>query len=212
MTLQETPATLGPAFADSIRATLSEIYGRPEFDWEAPPDVFGWLWRLFAAVIAWLRGLEAAHPIAYWLLVGGLAALLLLILAHLSSIVLRVLRYKESSGVEPTSGPKEPRNIRWHLDRVAQLKRAGRYGEALAQRFVAMLLELEQRRALDFHPSKTPAEYRSEVHLDSAGKSVFADLVTKLYRHLFGGAPCGAEDLEVFERAAREVGEHVASN
>lgn len=212
MTPQEAPALLDPALADSIRATLSEIYVRPEFDWETPPDLFGWLSQLIASVNSWLQALEVEHPVAYWLLVAGLAGLLLLILAHLSTTVVRVLRYKERPEAESALRVTAQRDVRWHLDRVAQLKLEGRYGEALAHRFVAVLLELERRKALEFHPSKTPAEYRSEVQLDPAGQSVFADLVTKLYRHLFGGAPCGPEDLEVFERAARAIGGHVAAN
>jgi len=88
--------------------------------------------------------------------------------------------------------------------------RAGRYAEALAHRFVALVLDLERRRALAFHPSKTPAEYVGEARLDAAGRASLAELVARLYRHLFGGVPCDAGGYREFGAAADEVGRHVA--
>src|SRR5947208_14696553 len=94
--------------------------------------------------------------------------------------------------------------------RAEELARAGRYAEALAHRFVALVLDLERRRALAFHPSKTPAEYVGEARLDAAGRASLAGLVGRLYRHLFGGVPCDEGGYREFGAAADELGRHVA--
>src|SRR5439155_16915477 len=89
--------------------------------------------------------------------------------------------------------------------------RAGRYAEALAHRFVSLILELERRHALTFHPSKTPAEYVREARLDESGRASLADLVARLYRHLFGAVPCDANVYREFGVAAETVFRHVAT-
>src|SRR2546430_12087790 len=100
---------------------------------------------------------------------------------------------------------------RAHRERADELARAGRYVEALAHRFVALLLELERRRALTVHPSKTPAEYVREARLDESGRASFADLVARLYRHVFGAVPCDAATYQDFGAAADAVFRHVAA-
>src|SRR2546422_6493963 len=44
----------------------------------------------------------------------------------------------------------------------------------------ALVLELERRRALAFHPSKTPAEYVGEARLDAAGRASLDRKSTRL--------------------------------
>src|SRR5256885_12642445 len=100
---------------------------------------------------------------------------------------------------------------RAHRERADELARAGRYVEALAHRFVALLLELERRRALTVHPSKTPAEYVREARLDESGRASFADLVARLYRHVFGAVPCDAATYQAFGAAADAAFRHVAA-
>ena len=98
-----------------------------------------------------------------------------------------------------------------HLALAEDLARARRYAEALAHRFMAVLLELDRRKALRFHASKTPAEYIGEVKLDDSGRASFASLVAALYRHLFGAVPCDAVEYAAFGAAAQELarGPHV---
>jgi hypothetical protein len=73
------------------------------------------------------------------------------------------------------------------------------------------LLELDRRKALRFHVSKTPAEYIGEVHLDDSGRASFTTLVAALYRHLFGAVPCDETEYAAFGAAAQELarGPHV---
>src|SRR6266566_541580 len=58
-------------------------------------------------------------------------------------------------------------------------RRAGRYVEALAHRFLAVVLELDRLKALRFHVSKTPAEYVGEARLTDAGRASLAGLVAQ---------------------------------
>jgi hypothetical protein len=97
-----------------------------------------------------------------------------------------------------------------HGQRAAELARAGRYAEALAHEFVALVLELERLQAVTFHPSKTPAEYVAEARLDPSGRASLADLVARLYRHLFGAEPCAEREYREFAAAAALVFQHVA--
>ena len=68
-----------------------------------------------------------------------------------------------------------------------------------------MLLDLDRARALVFHPSKTPAEYIGEARLDPGGRAAFAELVARLYRHVFGAVPVEPRDFDEFGAAARGV-------
>ena len=70
---------------------------------------------------------------------------------------------------------------------------------------------MEKRKALTFDPAKTPREYAAEARLNDEGLSVLNRLVATLYRHLFGGDPCTAEDLDRFDVDAGELGGWVAA-
>jgi hypothetical protein len=96
-----------------------------------------------------------------------------------------------------------------HLVLAEQLARAGRYAEALAHRFLAVVLDLDRAEALRFHASKTPAEYVGEARLDETGRATFATLVARLYRHLFGAQPCDEMDYRDFGDAADRLRAHV---
>jgi len=102
-------------------------------------------------------------------------------------------------------------DARAHLALAEELASAGRYAEALAHCFVAAVLELDKRKALRFHPSKTPAEYVAEARLDTKGRAALAGLVAQLYRHLFGAIPCDEYEYRSFGETAQELarGPHV---
>lgn len=196
--------------ADSLRAVLRAVFAGRAYEWR-PRRTWTWLVDLFRRVGDWLDALHIAHPVVYYALLGVMTAVLLAIVAHFSYLVWRSLRPSlPAPGVAASAAPN--RDARWHLAEARRLGTAGRYAEALAHRFVALVLELDERRAVRFHPAKTPAEYVQEARLDDAGRSELALLVTRLYRHLFGGAPCGPDDWGFFDRTASAVvANHVAA-
>lgn len=188
------------------------MFARSEYHWVERPHPLLGLLNLWHRLVNWLDGLEQAHPLAFWVLLGGLTAVLLALLAHVGYVVWRIARPTAQTGDAGagTGGAGAGlEDAQAHLARAEALARAGRYAEALAQRFLAAVLQLEEARAVAFHPSKTPAEYVSEVRLDDAGRATFTSLVAQLYRHLFGAVPCDEVEYREFGAAAERVTRHV---
>ena len=197
---------------DSLRAALRDVFARPEYRWSERPDPWGWIVGVWYRLLDWLDTVQRGHPAGFKVLLAVLALVLVGLLAHMGYVVWRITRptARTPAGGAEGIGGRELADARAHRARAEELARAGRYAEALAYRFVALVLELERRRALAFHPSKTPAEYVGEARLDAAGRASLAELVARLYRHLFGGVPCDAGGYREFGAAADEVGRHVA--
>jgi hypothetical protein len=133
----------------------------------------------------------------------ALAVVVLVLLAHLAyvlwSITRPTARTARSLDVPAATSLDTPEARR---ARAAALARTGRFTEALSQRFVAVVLELDRSRVLTFRESKTPAEYLGEARLDDAGRRSLGDLVTELYRHVFGAVPCDERAYREFAAAA----------
>jgi len=205
------PAFQQPA-PDSLRAVLREVFAARDYAWQARRRPLGWLKDLFEGVLDWLDALHVAHPVAYYLVLGAMTTVLVAIFAHLAYVIWRAVRSKGRPDSAGAAAPVPNRDAAWHLDEARRLGSAGRYAEALAHRFIALVLELDGRRAVQFRASKTPAEYVAEARFDDAGRSEFADLVGRLYHHVFGGAPCGPDDWGLFDRRASAVAAyHVAT-
>ena len=196
--------------ADSLRAVLRRVYDSPAYAWEEPRDPFGFVRELYAALLDWLEAFQATHPVAYLIFLGVLTVLLFGILAHFAYLVWHALKPRTAEEAEVLQTTRRPRDAAWHQEEARRFVREGRYAEALAHRFTALLLELDARKALVFHPSKTPAEYLGEARLDEDGRSVLTGLVGTLYRHLFGGAACTLDEVQTFDRRAAELATHRA--
>jgi hypothetical protein len=196
---------------DSIRSALDRVYESGEFDWSEPSGLFVRLADLWRGLIEWIEALGESHPILYWVLIGALAVLALVLTYHLGYLTWRGIR----SAVAPTptqrTGGAERRDAAFYLSAADRLRSEGRYAEAVAHRFIALLLALERNNALRFHPSKTPAEYLREIRLTPEGQAAFRDLVRTLYRFLFGGVAPTSEDFDAFDRRAGDVGGQVAA-
>ena len=197
---------------DSLRAALRDVFARPEYRWNERPDPWGWIVGVWYRLLDWLDTVQRGHPAGFKVLLAVLALVLVGLLAHMGYVVWRITRptARTPAGGAEGIGGRELADARAHRARAEELARAGRYAEALAYRFVALVLELERRRALAFHPSKTPAEYVGEARLDAAGRASLAELVARLYRHLFGGVPCDEGGYREFGAVADELGRHVA--
>lgn len=200
------------ASADSIRTVVRQVFAASEYDWKSGVRTSVWsrvgLW--FLRGVAWLERLHDTHPVGYWVLIGLMVAMLVAILVHFGYVLVRVLRPVTTGRTAGPAPAPPPRDARWHLAEARRLAAAGRYADALGHRYLALMLDLDRRGVVRFHPSKTPAEYLGEVAVDSAARSGFADLVWSLYRHLFGGAPCAAEEWAAFDLAAASLSSHVA--
>lgn len=194
---------------DSVRRAVREVFARPEYEWVE--TVRGhWLRDLWWGLRDWLARFSAQHPTGAKLLFWGALALLIALLVHLALTVWRI--YRATVIPSGTVGPSIVsilRDARSHLAQAEALARDGRYTEALAHRFLALVLELDRRQALTFHPSKTPAEYAREARLGDSGQASFSGLVTRLYRHVFGAEPVDEAEYRDFGAAAGALLQHV---
>ncbi len=157
-------------------------------------------------MIDWVNRQAGQHPIGYGIGVAIVVIVLVALLVHIGYVVWRIVRPgARSADGTAAAGPATILDAAAHLAIAAQLARDGRYAEALGHRFLALVLELDQRKALRFHASKTPAEYVGEARLTDQGRATLADLVAQLYRHLFAAVPCDAGEYETFGTAAQEL-------
>lgn len=199
--------------ADSIRRAVRDVFLRPEYRWVPAQQPLHWfrdLWRRFAE---WVTRLTTSHPVLAQFVFWGSLVLLVALLVHLGYTAWRIYRVTVQRPAQGLPGVlAAPLDAGAHLDRAAALARAGRFTEALAHRFAALLLELDRVDALSFHPSKTPAEYVREARLTSEGRSLLAGLVARLYHHVFGMAPCDELCYRDFGLTASSVARDVASH
>ena len=187
------------------------MFARPEYRWVTVRGPLDWLADLWRRLLGLLYNFGAGHPAGFKALLAGLAVLLVVLLVHSGWVVWRITRPTARMEPHGPAGPVGvPNDAATHLARAEELARLGRYAEALAHRFLAVVLELDARRALIFHPSKTPAEYVGEARLDGAGRASLADLVGQLYRHVFGAVPCDDAAYRAFGVVAQGVALHVA--
>lgn len=212
MTLLELQALQG-APPDSLRALLRQVFAAREYQWRAPTTLsLNWLTEWFERILAWLSALQETHPWRFYAVLGALTLVLIAIVAHLSYVVWRALRPSAPAERTVAGAPAPALDAAWHLAEARRLSAASRYVEALGHRFLALVLELDRRRALSFHPSKTPAEYVGEARLSEPGREELSALVASLYRHVFGGDPCGQEEWRLFDgRAGALAGLSVAA-
>ncbi|MBI1967711.1 MAG: DUF4129 domain-containing protein [Gemmatimonadetes bacterium] len=194
---------------DSLRRALDEVFARPEFNWRAARHPLAYLRDLWVRLLDWLDRFESTNPLLFKVFLAVLVLALVALLAHVGYVIWKILRPTAVTGAVAAPVGMRLADARAYADRAEELARAGRYAEALGHRFIAALLELERARALTFHPSKTPAEYVQEARLDAAGRDSLADLVARLYRHLFGAVPCDESAYREFGAAARLVVERV---
>ena len=195
---------------DSLRAALRTVFSAREYHWTEPNSTWVWLLTQWHRALDWLEGLRLVSPVRYYIVLGVLTLALVASLMHLGWVVWRSLRPGEPVRLPmPPAAP--PRDAAWYAAEARRLSAAGRFLEALGVRFLAAVLDLDERRVVQFHPSKTPAEYALEARLDAAGRSGLTELVATLYRHVFGGAPCDAEQWHRFDALAAGLGLHAAT-
>lgn len=197
---------------DSIRAVVRRVMAAPVYDWETPHDSWGAVREFFARFSEWLDRLLQHHPVIYWAVMIGGAALLLAMLVPLVVKAVAAARAPRTLG-RPADGRRvvAVHDAAWHLAEMARLRAAGRYADALAHRFVALLLTLQGAGALTVRAWKTPAEYVRDATLDAGRREELGGLVRTLYDVLFAGRSCDAPALDEFDRRADALGASLAA-
>jgi Domain of unknown function (DUF4129) len=191
--------------ADSVRTVLRDVFASGEYRWHTHRDPLRFLKELYWDAVRWLLQLHETHPVAYWAIVGAMTVVLVTLLVHLGYILSRAFRPREDSRGARVAAATENRDAAWHLRAARRLAAAGQFREAVTHRFVALLLELDERHIVRYDPSKTPAEYVDEAVLDDRRRGALRMLVGALYDHVFGGTACTAQDLDAFHRSAGTI-------
>jgi hypothetical protein len=200
------------AAADSVRRAVHEVFARPEFRWQVRRHPLQWLSDAWLRLRSWIAQLGDEHPAVLNVVIAVSVVILVVILVHFGYMAWQIYRatVHPPGAAAPAVGGLRLEDARAHLRHAEALAREGRYAEALAHRFLAVILDLERARAVKFHVSKTPAEYVSEAALDADGRATLAGLVARLYRHLFGAVPCDERTYREFGADAQVVLQHVA--
>lgn len=198
------------ARADSLRATLDSVFAAPDYRWETREDPFGPIRRLWLAVGEWVAQLQRDNPQAYRALIWLLVAVLVVILAHAAWVAVRTVRAGSRRTQRDVVGPVSvPRDASWYAAESARLAAAGDFVAAMQADFLRLVLELDARQVMRFHPSKTPSEYVRDATLSEDGRHALRTLVRTMYAYAFARVPLDRAEYDrwradaVAERYAR---------
>ncbi len=185
-----------PAVGDErVRAVLDSLFRRPEYAWRERPDGWAPVRRAWNSFQAWLEALHGQNIVLYWLILGALGLVLALILVHAGRVAWRTMRADTATEVSRPAHRVARRDAAWYGQEAERLEAAGRYAEAMQADFQRLVLELDARRLVRFHPSRTPNEYVAEPALSPEARNALRELVRRLYTFVFARRPCGADDL-----------------
>lgn len=186
---------------DSLRTVLDSVFAAPAYRWVEPTDPFAALRLRVAQLVDWIKHLESNSPVLYNVVIGVLVLLLVAVLVHVGWLLWQTLR------APPAVAPVRPEgtirlDAAWYRAEADRLAVAGRFREAVQADFLALVLTLDARGSVHFHPSKTPAEYLGEPGLRGTAHEEFRGMVRQLYRIVFGGASCDAGTYAEWRRHA----------
>ncbi len=173
---------------------LDRVFADPAYRWAEEPTPLRLLREWWHRLGDWLAGLRADNPLVFRVLVLALLAALLLVLAHAAWVVWRTARAARLADHAPPGERREVRDAAWYQRAADRAAGEGRLLEALQLAFVALALGLHEQGVVEFHASKTPAEYAREARLAEGDRERLRALVRALYAHVFGGRPLSPDD------------------
>lgn len=190
----------GPLTPDSLRAIVDSVFAAPIYRWETVPAE-GPLARLWRALQLWLYQLQRDNPNAmralFWILVAALA----LVLAHAAWVAWHTVRRASAEGERGGGRAPVVRDAAWFDAEANRLAAQGRFAEAMQADFIRLMLELDARQVVRFHPSKTPAEFAREAPAGETRDALTA-LVQTLYQFAFARVVCGPAEFSAWRAAA----------
>ncbi len=189
---------------DTLRAVLDSVFTKRAYQWEERPNPLTLLQRWWSALISWLSDMGARHPGSTRVLFWALLTVFILIFAHATWVMIRTMR--RSAAPPNPAGPgvvKDVHSSEWYRREADRLARAACFVEAIESEFMALVLDLDARRLLRYHPSKTAFEYVQELRPASPAQDEFRLLARSLYGYAFARLPCGLAEFEAWRGHAR---------
>ena len=197
--------------SDTLRAVLDTVFASSDYRWVEPPHPFAVLERWWASLQTWLARIQVVYPALFWVLFWCLVVVLVAVFVHGVWVMVQTLH---AAGAPPsaTSGASaEAHGAAWYRREALRLARMSRYPEAMQADFLALVLDLDHRKLLRFHPSKTPHEYSAEAQLNPEARALFGELVHSLYGYAFARNACGPDEFAAWQEQAtpdRYAGAH----
>lgn len=190
----------GPAVSADDAARLKDIYSRPPFKTDAPPDnpfvqqILELLFRLLDAIA---RGIFEAREIA--VVVG------VLIVLAVAAYFLISLRRQSAGDAQLPPDPSDPEaglTAGQALSNAQRLAAAGDYRTAVRQLYLSTLLWLDEHGRLKYDRALTNREYLRVLSGAPALRDALAPVVETFDRIWYGFAPISAAE---FERYRQDV-------
>jgi hypothetical protein len=168
----------GPPTDAHVRALAKQVLARPEYaTWHS--DSAAWL----KGFLAWLHALPDTSPALYWTLLGGLALVVLVLLAH----VVWTLRAALAAPVPPTSRRAAPEEAGF-AEEAARLADEGRFLEAARRLQLAAIDLLLRHRVLELgrsDPNRTLRRRLRDAALPEPARGDMLALIDRLERSWF---------------------------
>lgn len=176
---------------DTLRAVLDSVFAKPAYGWTEQQDAFAILRRWVAELQEWFRALRASNPLSYRLVLYAMLVAVILIVLHALWVLYRTVAISPPGGDAAARPETAARTVEWFQHESARLAAEGKYVDAVQADFLALVLALDARKVLRFHPSKTAAEYANETELPPEARAEFRALVHGVYGYAFARWPCG---------------------
>lgn len=176
---------------DSLRGVLDSVYAAPAYRWVEQKDAFAILRRWYAELQEWFRALRESNPLSYRLILYAMIIVVALVVLHALWVLYHTVGKATRDGEVTPKADTAPRTVTWFQHESKRLAAEGKYAEAIQADFLALVLALDARKLLRFHPSKTPAEYANESELPPEARAEFRALVQRVYGYAFARWPCG---------------------
>lgn len=189
-----------------LRAVLDSVFADPAYAWRQEADPMRWLLVAWNALTGWLTSFREDNPVLYQWFLFGLIVVLVVIVVHASWTLVHTLRQKpaRARGAAPAPRPA-PKDARWYSRRAEEAAANGQFTRALQMGFHALILQLDRRGIVGYRAAKTPGEYVADSALGPVDRERLQKLVGELYRFVFGGEPCTAQDYEAWRALAAEA-------
>lgn len=173
---------------------IDTVLSAPAYQWTETEPRLSFLARWWRALVDWVGQFRESNPAAADLLFWSLVVVLVLIFVHGGWIMYQTVRGASAAeGRVGGSSQLAVRDERWFQRLADRLAGEGRFPEAMQAAFTALVLRLDARGMLRYHPGKTPREYAREARLAGDGPAHLEEAVRQLYAHAYAGIPSNQE-------------------